>query len=155
MTTDTAVRPHATEPLPDHVNTPGDRLAQQLAAAVREIVALVVGADNQVTPQERRLALETVGAFAPGYGQADLRSDLSRSASAPLEQRLQYLGACLTAAGQEGLVRAAARVMIADGSVDPRERLAVEAVGEALGMAAQRVAALIDTAIDEMGRPAE
>jgi len=139
----------------DQPGTSGDQVAQQLAAAIREIVALVVGADNRVTPEERRFALEIVGAFAPGYGQDDLRGDLTRSAAAPLDERLQYLGACLSAAGKEGLLRAAARVMTADGAVDPRERLAVEAVGDALGLATQQVAVLIDVAVDEIGGSAQ
>lgn len=134
--------PHAlTAKARAHAPTHGlaQEFADQLAAGVRETVALIVGADLRVTVEERRIALDVVGAFAPGYSEDTLRGDLARSAEAPLEQRLAHLGRCLNLDGKEWLLGNCVAVMLADGHADERELTAVRVVGQALGMSPKHI----------------
>lgn len=123
----------------------------QLAAGMREIVALIVGADMRVTVEERRLAVEIVGVFAPGYSEETLRADLGRAAQAPLEERLTYLGSCLNLKGKEWLLSNCVRVMLADGHADERERTALKVVGQALGMSPKHIGDVVADAERAVG----
>ncbi|MCB1028479.1 MAG: TerB family tellurite resistance protein [Microthrixaceae bacterium] len=125
----------------------------QLGAGMREIVALIVGADMRVTVEERRLAVEIVSVFAPGYTEETLRGDLGRSANAPLEQRLAYLGRCLNLTGKEWLLSNCTAVMMADGHADERERTAVKVVGQALGMSPKHVGEVMSAAEQAAATP--
>lgn len=125
--------------MPERSEALSPEFVDQLAAGMREIVALIVGADMRVTVEERRLALEIVGLFAPGYSEDTLRADLGRAAHAPLEQRLGYLGGCLSMDGKDRLLSYCAALMMADGQADERERTAVRVVGQALGMSPNHV----------------
>ena len=122
-------------------------LTDQLAAGVREVICAVVSADGAVSVEERRLAIEIVGAHVPGYNEATLDDDLARVGDAPLDdQRLAYLSSALNEQGKERLLTAAATVMSADGSIDDRDRDAVRSIGEKLGMSQAHIRGVIDTA---------
>lgn len=127
-------------------NPTNAEFTDQLSAGVREIVAAVSMADEQITDEERRLAIEIVGRYVEGYGPADFDADLARAATAPMEDRLTYLAGALNERGKEQLLTAAAIVMTADGSIDERDRAAVRDIGEKLAMSPAHVRGVIDTA---------
>jgi tellurite resistance protein len=118
----------------------------QLTAGVREIVAAVAVADGSVTDEERRLAIQILGGFVPGYGESDFADDVARTASTSLDARLAYLAGSLNEHGKEQLLTAAATLMTADGTIDGRDREAVRSIGEKLAMSPAHVRGVIDTA---------
>jgi hypothetical protein len=118
----------------------------QLAAAVREVVAAVALADGQVSEAERRLAVEVVRGYVPGYDAGAFDADLARSANSPLDDRLAYLSGSLNEHGKEQVLTAAATMMSSDGVTDDRDRAVVTSIGEKLTMSPAHVRGVIETA---------
>lgn len=118
----------------------------QLTAGVREVVVAVARADDTITAEERRLAIEIIGNYVDGYDNSGLEGDLARAADAPLDDRLAYLAGTLNERGKEQLLTAAAMIMTADGVIGDRDREAVRSIGEKLTMSPAHVRGVIDTA---------
>lgn len=118
----------------------------QLVGGVREVVAKVALADGQVSDRERQLAVEIIGQHVDGYDHASFDEDLTRSSGAPLDERLRYLAGTLSERGKEDVLTAAARMMTSDGTIDGRDRDAVQSIGEQLMMSPAHVRGVIETA---------
>jgi len=132
---------------PKILNNPTNAdFTDQLSAAVREVVVAVAQADGQITAEEQRLAIETIGRTVPGYNSTDFEQDLARSVDATLDARLLYLSGSLNERGKEQLLTAAATIMTADGSIDERDRKAVQDIGGKLTMTQAHVKGVIATA---------
>ncbi|MEM9202059.1 MAG: hypothetical protein AAGC53_10380 [Actinomycetota bacterium] len=125
----------------------------QLSAAVREIVVAVAKADDMVTDEERRLAVEIVRGYSDSYTAEMFETDLARSAAEILDDRLAFLSTSLNESGKERLLTAAATMMTADGSIDERDRAAVIDVGEKLTMTPAHVRGVLMTVEENIIRP--
>jgi hypothetical protein len=127
-------------------NPTNEALLEQLAAAVRETIALVLAFGSPVTDAQREAAVRLAGEYAPGYSAADLEHDISVVAHAPIDQRLSHLADALDVSGKERLLNASASVMVAGGSVDDVRVEAVRGIGEKLGMTPLHIRGVIDSA---------
>lgn len=123
-------------------------LVTHLTAAAREVIAAVATADGAVTAQQRRVALEVVGAYADGYDKDTLREDVGRVPTVDLSARLAFVADSLNEQGKERLLTGAARVLVADGTPGERGREIVDQVGRELGMSAAHVRGVVDSAVN-------
>lgn len=127
-------------------NPTNEALLEQLGAALRESIALVLAFGPPVTDAQRQAAVAAMREYEPGYTEADLDHDITVVAHAPIDQRLLHLSGALDVSGKERLLGAAASVMVAGGEVDGVRVEAVRGIGEKLGMTGVHVRGVIDAA---------
>lgn len=128
-------------------NPTNESLLEQLNAAARESIALVLAFGPPATDAQRRVAMAAIRENAPNYTEADLEHDIAIVAHAPIDQRLSHLAGALDVSGKERLLNASASVMAAGDSVDDVRAEAVRGIGEKLGMTPMHIRGVIDAAI--------
>jgi hypothetical protein len=105
-----------------------------LTAGTRALVAVMLRAGDQASPQARRRAIEAVaGTGEPGYGERALDADLAEPAEAG-RPRIAALGDQLQVQAREWYLAEAVRIAMADGPLTSTERTAAAQLAAGLGM---------------------
>jgi hypothetical protein len=105
-----------------------------LTAGTRALVAVMLRAGDQASPQARRRAIEAVtGTGEPGYDERALDDDLAESAQAG-RPKIAALGDQLQVQAREWYLAEAVRIAMADGPLTSAERTAAAQLAAGLGM---------------------
>jgi hypothetical protein len=124
-------------------------LGDQLLAAVREGLVLVVGTDP--SPTARRGAIEMISDFAGRtWTEAELDHDLAVIDGTHLSARLLALSSVLSEQGKERLVGGFATVAATGGVIEPAARSAIERIAAEIGMTSAHTRGVIDEALERV-----
>jgi hypothetical protein len=105
-----------------------------LTAGTRALVAVMLRAGDQASPQARRRAIEAVaGTGEPGYDERALDDDLAEPAQAG-RPKIAALGDQLQVQAREWYLAEAVRIAMADGPLTSAERIAAAQLAAGLGM---------------------
>ncbi|HEY3873266.1 MAG TPA: TerB family tellurite resistance protein [Actinocrinis sp.] len=119
------------------------QLSSLLIDGVRGLVVHVLRTGSINSPAAREVAVaEVAQAGLPAYTDADLNSDLG-VVPGDLSQLFMQLGSQLADGGKEALMRAGARVALADGPLTDIERQVLMSTGAALGMTPAHASGII------------
>ena len=137
---------------PAVLDNPADtEFTDQLSGALREVIAAVMVADEEVVAAERETALTILrDHVGEHYDDDALTLDLRRAEAGPLDDRLIHLAGALNEHGKEELLTSAVDVMVADGTVDDREIDLIRLMGEHLSLPASHVRDVIDQVADRI-----
>jgi uncharacterized tellurite resistance protein B-like protein len=119
-------------------------MMDNLANAMRYAIVAIVTADEAVSDDERRAALEIMERFSDTpYTAEDLERDLIELSPDSLEDAFGQVAGSLNDLGKESLIVACMAVSAADGHVDEREVKQVIRAGRALGLSPAHLRAVM------------
>ena len=119
------------------------QLSSLLLDGVRGLVVHVLRAGSIMSPAAREVAVaEVAQAGLSAYSDNDLNNDLG-VVPGDLSQLFMQLGSQLADGGKEVLMRAGARVALADGPLNDIERQVLMSTGAALGMTPAHASGII------------
>jgi hypothetical protein len=124
-------------------------LGDQLLAAVREALVLVLGPQPSATARMGAIAMVSEFAGRP-WGEAELDHDLATLDGTHLSARLLALATVLSEQGKERLVGGFATVAATGGVIEPAARSAIERIAAEIGMTSAHTRGVIDEALERV-----